>query len=214
MFFEYGQKEIDYLKSRDRFLSDVIDKIGHVYREVEDDLFASVVYHIIGQQISTSALATVWKRLQNIVVEVNSETILSLNRDELQQIGITYKKVDYIHSFAQKVENKDIDLDSLNLMTDKEIINELSSLNGIGIWTAEMIMLFCMQRPNIVSYGDLAILRGMRMLYHHREIDKTKFQKYARRYSPYASVASLYLWAIAGGAIPGMKDYAPKKKGK
>ena len=75
-----------------------------------------------------------------------------------------------------------------------------------------MILLFCMQRPNIFSYGDLAILRGIRMVYHHRKIDRKLFEKYRRRFSPYCSVASLYFWAVAGGAIPEMKDYASKVK--
>ena len=99
-------------------------------------------------------------------------------------------------------------------MPDDEAIKALSSLNGIGVWTAEMILLFCMQRPNILSYGDLAIHRGMRMVYHHRKIDRKLFEKYRRRLSPYCSVASLYFWAVAGGALPDMKDYAPKAKGK
>ena len=77
-----------------------------------------------------------------------------------------------------------------------------------------MILLFCMQRPNVISYGDLAILRGMRMVYHHRKIDRKLFDKYHRRFSPYCSVASLYFWAVAGGAIPEMKDYAPKRNAK
>ena len=97
-------------------------------------------------------------------------------------------------------------------MSDEDAIKELSALKGIGVWTAEMILLFCMQRPNIFSYDDLAIQRGLRMVYHHRKIDRKLFEKYRRRFSPYCSVASLYLWAVAGGAIPEMKDYAPKKK--
>ncbi|HOS18674.1 MAG TPA: DNA-3-methyladenine glycosylase 2 family protein, partial [Clostridia bacterium] len=104
------------------------------------------------------------------------------------------------------------DVEALRDMPDQEVIQRLSALSGIGVWTAEMLMIFCMQRPDIVSYGDLAIHRGMRMLYHHRGIDRNLFEKYARRYSPYGTVASLYLWAIAGGAIPEMCDYAPKKK--
>ena len=64
-----------------------------------------------------------------------------------------------------------------------------------------------MQRPNILSFGDLAILRGIRMIYHHRKVDKELFEKYRKRYSPYCSVASLYLWAVSGGAIAEMKDY-------
>lgn len=98
-------------------------------------------------------------------------------------------------------------------MPDEEVIRVLSSLKGIGVWTAEMILLFCMQRPDVLSYDDLAIQRGLRMLYHHRKIDRRLFEKYRRRYSPYGSVASLYLWAIAGGAIPGMRDYTPAKPG-
>ena len=75
-----------------------------------------------------------------------------------------------------------------------------------------MILLFCMQRPDVFRYDDLAIQRGLRMLYHHRKIDRKLFEKYRRRFSPYGSVASLYLWAISGGAIPGMRDYAPKSQ--
>ena len=75
-----------------------------------------------------------------------------------------------------------------------------------------MILLFCMQRPDIFSFHNLAIQRGLRMVYHHRTIDRARFERYRRRFSPYCSVASLYLWAVAGGAIPEMRDYAPKKK--
>ena len=92
------------------------------------------------------------------------------------------------------------------------MIDELVKLKGIGVWTAEMILLFCLERPDVFSYGDLAILRGLRMIYHHRKIDRRLFEKYRRRYSPYGSTASLYLWAVAGGAIEGMRDYASKSK--
>ena len=74
-----------------------------------------------------------------------------------------------------------------------------------------MILLFCLQRPNIFSFDDLAIQRGLRMVHHHRAITRKLFEKHRRWFNPYCSVASLYLWAVAGGAIPGMKDYAPKK---
>ncbi len=97
-------------------------------------------------------------------------------------------------------------------MDDAEAIRALSSLTGIGVWTAEMILLFCLQRPDIFSYDDLAIQRGLRMVYHHRAIDRPLFEKYRRRFHPYGSVASLYLWAVSGGAIPELKDYKPKSK--
>lgn len=97
-------------------------------------------------------------------------------------------------------------------MPDAEAIRALSSLKGIGVWTAEMILLFCLQRQDVFSFDDLAIQRGLRMVYHHRVITRQLFEKYRRRFSPYGSVASLYLWAVAGGAIAEMKDYAPKKQ--
>ena len=212
MYFRYGEKEIEYLKSRDKKLASAMDRIGHVYCETDVDLFSSVVHHIIGQQISTAAQKTIWERLSAKLNKVDAAGILSLNRDELQSVGMTYKKADYILDFAGKVQNGSFNIEALEEMTDEQVIRELSSLKGIGVWTAEMIMTFCMQRPDVVSYGDLAIIRGMRMLYRHREIDKEKFIRYRKRYSPYGTVASLYLWAIAGGAIPELTDPAPKRK--
>jgi DNA-3-methyladenine glycosylase II len=96
-------------------------------------------------------------------------------------------------------------------MADSEICKRLVEIKGIGVWTAEMLMTFSMQRPDILSWDDLAIHRGLRMLYRHRKITPALFAKYKRRYSPYASVASLYLWAIAGGACPSLTDPAQKK---
>lgn len=212
MYFEYGKKEIEFIKGRDKLLGAAIDRIGHLYREVDSDLFSSVVHHIIGQQISTRAQATIWQRLNDRLGIINADAIYALELTQLQKLGMTFKKAEYIKDFAAKVRSEEFDIHALSGLPDAEVIKALSSLKGIGTWTAEMIMTFCMQRSDVVSFGDLAIHRGMRMLYHHRSIDRKKFAKYARRYSPYGTVASLYLWAIAGGAIPEMRDYAPKKK--
>ncbi len=212
MYFEYGETEISYLRNKDKKLSEVIDQIGFIKRETDTDLFSSVVHHIIGQQISTKAQATIWRRMQDALGEVDAESILAAGKDSLQSLGMTFRKVEYITDFAEKVHSGAFDLEAISQMSDEDAIKELSGLKGIGVWTAEMILLFCMQRPNIFSYDDLAIQRGLRMVYHHRKIDCKLFEKYRRRFNPYCSVASLYLWAVAGGAIPEMKDYAPKKK--
>ena len=99
-----------------------------------------------------------------------------------------------------------------SMFIDAEAIAALSSLEGIGIWTAEMLLLFCLGRSDVLSYGDLAIHRGMRMVYHHRRVTREMFERYRRRFSPYGSVASLYLWAISHMDVPGYeRDYAPKK---
>ena len=210
MYFEYGEKEITYLKQKDKRLAEVIDKVGMIERKVDDDLFSSVVHHIIGQQISTKAQATIWQRMNDNFGTVNTDTILNAGIERLQPLGMTFKKAEYITDFARKVKDGSFDINGIWERSDEEVIRELSSLKGIGVWTAEMILLFCMQRPDVLSFGDLAIQRGMRMVYHHRKIDRKLFEKYRRRLSPYCSVASLYFWAVAGGAIPDMKDYAPK----
>jgi len=214
MYIEYGQAEIDYLKKKDRVLGEAIDIIGHVNRAADSDLYSSVVRSIIGQQISTAAQVTICNRLQDTHGEITPAALHAIPAETLQKIGISYRKADYIKSFTEKVVSGDLDLQALYDKPDDEVIRELSALQGIGVWTAEMLMLFCMQRPDIVSFGDLAIQRGMRMLYHHRKIDRKLFDKYKRRYSPHGTVASLYLWAVAGGAVPEMRDYAPKAMAK
>ncbi len=211
MFFAYGTTETDYLKAKDSKLAAVIDQIGHIDRVVDTDLFSSVVHHIIGQQISTKAQATIWQRMQDALGTVTADSIAAAGVPLLQSLGMTFRKAEYITDFAEKVRSGAFDLESVRHMSDEDAIRALSALKGIGVWTAEMILLFCLQRPNVFSFDDLAIQRGLRMVYHHRKIDRKLFEKYRRRFSPYCSVASLYLWAVSGGAIPEMRDYAPKK---
>ena len=181
---------------------------------MDDDLFSSVVHHIVGQQISTRAQQTIWQRMNDAFGEVTAETIGGASIDELQSLGMTFRKAGYIKDFSRKILDGEFDLEAVESMPDEDAIAALSSLKGVGVWTAEMILLFCLQRQNILSYDDLAIQRGMRMVYHHRRIDRKLFEKYRRRLSPYCSVASLYFWAVAGGAVPEMIDYAPKKNAK
>ena len=213
MYFAYGERELSYLRQKDKRLGSVMDRIGHIDRAVDPDLLSSVVHHIIGQQISTKAQATIWQRIHDTLGSINAETILKAGVPALQALGMTFRKAEYITDFAEKVHTGAFDLNAVECMNDEDAIRALSSLKGIGVWTAEMILLFCMQRPDIFSYDDLAIRRGLRMVYHHREIDRERFERYRRRFSPYGSVASLYLWAVAGGAIPEMQDYKPKNGG-
>ena len=213
MYFAYGERELSYLRQKDKRLGAVIDRIGQIDRAVDPNLFSSVVHHIIGQQISTKAQATIWQRIHDTLGSINAETILKAGVPALQALGMTFRKAEYITDFAEKVHTGAFDLNAVEHMRDEDAIRALSSLKGIGVWTAEMILLFCMQRPDIFSYDDLAIRRGLLMVYHHQEIDRERFERYRRRFSPYGSVASLYLWAVAGGAIPEMQDYKPKNGG-
>lgn len=213
MYFKYGEKEISYLKNKDKKLAEVIEKVGFIERETEPELFSALVHHIVGQQISTKVQATIWERMKHSLGAVTPETILIVSEDEIHSFGISLRKVEYIKDFARKVHMGEFDRDAAEKMDDDELIKYLTSLKGVGVWTAEMILLFSLERPNVLSFDDLGIQRGLRMVYHHLKIDRKLFEKYRKRYSPYCSVASLYLWAVSGGAIPEMRDYAPKNKG-
>lgn len=214
MIFAYGETELSYLKKKDAKMAAVIEQVGMVQRQADPDLFSSVIHHIIGQQISTKAQATIWGRMQDALGTVDAAHILDAGVDTLQALGMTFRKAEYITDFAGKIEAGAFDLEAVSHMPDQEAIAALVELKGIGVWTAEMILLFCLQRPDIFSYDDLAIQRGLRMVYHHRSIDRKRFEMYRRRFSPYGSVASLYLWAVSGGAIPELRDPAPKKAAK
>jgi len=210
-YFKYGDTEIDWLKSRDAVLGCAIDEIGHISRKVTPDLFEALGHTIVGQQISAAALVTVWARIKARVDPFTPDRIEALPMEELQQCGISMRKAGYIKEAARAVIYGVLDLDALHEMADDEVSNRLVEIKGIGVWTAEMLMTFSMQRPNILSWDDLAIHRGLRMLYRHRMITPALFAEYKRRYSPYGTVASLYLWAIAGGACPAMTDPGQRK---
>jgi DNA-3-methyladenine glycosylase II len=162
-------------------------------------LFAALVNSIIGQQISMKAVNTIWARMQDRFCEITPQTIASKTAEEVQQCGITMKKAMYIKTIAEAVLSGEFNIAELSQLPDDEVCKRLSALNGIGVWTAQMLMTFCLQRPNIVSWDDLAIRRGMMMLYHHRKLDKAKFERYKRRYSPYGTVAAFYLWETSVG---------------
>ena len=118
MYFPYGETELAYLRRRDRRLGAVIDRVGYVDRAVDADLFSSVVHHIIGQQISTKAQATVWRRMQDALGEVNAQTVLAAGVPRLQGLGMTFRKAAYITDFAGRVQSGAFDLDAVQRMDD------------------------------------------------------------------------------------------------
>lgn len=205
-YFAYGDEEISYLKGKDKNMADAITKIGMIKREVRPDIFPSLIRSIVGQQISTKAQLTIVNRIENGLTNITPENILSCSDEILQSYGLSFRKVSYMKNLAEHVHSHKLDLESFKHKEDKEVIAELTELKGIGVWTAEMLMIHSLERPDVFSYGDLAIIRGLRLLHSHRSISKDKFEFYRRRYSPYCTVASFYLWAIAGGALPSFDE--------
>ncbi len=196
--FEYGSQEILYLKSQDKMLGATIDKIGMIKRKIMPDPFTALVLNVVSQQISKKAAETVGKRLYEILDNITPESVVQAELSEIQGCGMTRKKAGYIKGIAEAAISGQVDFKTLHLMSDAEVITKLTSLAGVGVWTAEMVLIFSLCRPDVVSYKDLAIRRGMMKLYGLTEISQVQFEQYRKKYSPYGSVASLYLWALAG----------------
>lgn len=197
--FRYGETELNYLKRKDKKLAAAIDRIGSIEREVIPDLFTALINSIVGQQISKAAFATIWKRMNQRFGGITPEKMESAPLEDVQRCGMSLRKAGYIKDTARAVSAGELDLTTLPGLPDEEVVRRLSSLRGVGEWTAEMLLIFSMERPDVVSQGDLAIRRGMMALYGRKILDGDAFRRYAKRYSPCGSVASLYLWEISSG---------------
>ena len=193
----YGRAELDYLRKNDKKLGRAIDERGMIEREMTPDLFTALIASIASQQISAKAAETVWARMEDRFGAITPATIASATVEEIQQCGMSLRKAGYIRGIGVAVTEGRLDLPGLRDLPDNEVIARLSALRGVGTWTAEMILIFSLERPDVVSWDDLAIRRGMMTLYGKTTLAKTEFEKYRKRYSPYGSVASLYLWEIS-----------------
>ena len=193
----YGWTELDHLRKNDKKLGRAIDEVGMIEREVTPDLFTALIASIASQQISAKAAETVWARMEDRFGAITPATIASATVEEIQQCGMSLRKAGYIRGIGVAVTEGRLDLPGLRDLPDNEVIARLSALKGVGTWTAEMILIFSLERPDVVSWDDLAIRRGMMTLYGKTTLAKTEFEKYRKRYSPYGSVASLYLWEIS-----------------
>ena len=196
-YFAYGKTETDYLTERDPMLGAAIARIGHIDREVIPNLFTALVNSIAGQQISGKALATVWARLCDRLREITPGTILATGEDGLRACGMSGRKAGYMLAAAHAVQDGTINIHSLVDKSDDEIIKTLTALPGVGRWTAEMLLIFSLERPDVLAFDDFGIRKGMCRLYGLEDLTRAQFEKYRARYAPYATVAGLYLWEIA-----------------
>lgn len=195
--FPYGAAEVEYLARRDKKLGAAINRIGFIRRPLVPDPFAALISSVVSQQVSKKAAKTVWDRLAALLGSVDPETIDRTGADAIQACGLSLRKVAYIKGIADAVLSGQIDFAALSGLEDRQVIAQLTTLPGVGVWTAEMLLIFSFCRPDILSYSDLAIRRGMMNLYGHRDLSRERFEKYRARYSPWGSVASLYLWELS-----------------
>lgn len=198
MFLEYGKKELTYLKKRDAALGRFIAQRGFIERRAEPNTFLALIQHIISQQINGKTAEKIYLRLCALCGDLPTEQeILALEKVQLQACGMSEKKAQNIQAAAAFFLKKNITQLAFAEKSDEEIIAELTQLPGVGVWTVEMLLLFSLQRKNILSYGDYGIKKGLCLLHGLEKIDKQTFSAFKEQYSPYASVASLYLWEIA-----------------
>lgn len=200
--FPCEDKALAFLKRKDKRLGALIERLGPIRHEVEPDLFTALIDSIIAQQISGHAARAVSERLRAALGAVTPEAIAAADPSVIQQCGLSGRKVGYVRGIAQAALSGALDWESLRQAPDDELIRILSSLDGIGVWTAEMLMFFSLCRPDVLSWGDLGIRRGMALLYGDRELTRERFERRRKRYAPYGSVASLYFWALAGMEEP------------
>lgn len=195
MEYQYSEIELNELKAKDPALASSIKDIPHIHKEIWPDPFASLSRQVIAQQISNKALMGILRKAEPIL---NPDAILAMDIASLRRLGISERKAKTLKSIALLAKEGKLDKKRLSGLTDEEIIAELTAIKGIGRWTGEMFLLFCLERPSILSYGDYGIRKGIMMVYGYKSLSMTRFKKIEKRLSPHLSLASLYFWEIAG----------------
>lgn len=188
---------MEYLKSVDVTLGDAITRLGKVERVIIPDLFTALIYAIVGQLISVKAVHTIWSRMQDQLGEISPTNIALQSADDIQACGMTMRKAVSIQQIAHTIATDTFQLEELRHLSDAEVIQKLMTFKGVGKWTAEMMLINSMERRNVVSWGDIAIRRGMMKLYGLDTLSKEEFEQYRLRYIPLGSIASIYLWKIS-----------------
>lgn len=201
MNYQYSEQQLRELCARDKKLAAAVERIGPVYRAVTPDLFCALCKNIIAQQVSDKAFQTVWARFAQAAGEVTPQRVLALGEEHARALGMSGKKAGYLVEAARRFATGELSAQTLVQLDDEAFSQALCALPGVGRWTVQMLLIFCLQRPDVISYDDFGIRKGICLLYGHRELTRAQFERYARRYHPNGTLASFYLWAIAGGAL-------------
>ena len=187
------KEAFNHLKS-DKVMSFLIQKFGKeitLYDRYEDNYAKAISLLIIEQQVSFKAAITIKKRFIKLIDKKNNKDILGIEDEKLQSIGISNRKVSYIKNTYQYFKENKIEFQKLN---DNEIIKELIKIKGVGLWTAEMFLIFILFKINIFSKGDLALINSVKKNYQIENLDDLKLERITQKWEPYKSIASLLLW--------------------
>ena len=187
------QKAFKHL-SRDNVMSYLISKFSDKIdwgNRFDTNNAKSIANLIIEQQISFKAAITIKKRFSELIKNKSNLEILTMSNEEIQSVGVSHRKVQYIKNIYQFFQNNNIDF---NKMSNQDVISSLTQIKGIGEWTAQMFLIFNLFRPNIFSPKDLALINSIKINYQYNNLDKKDLEKLIKKWAPYNSIACLLLW--------------------
>ena len=189
---------IAHFKTADHIMYAVTQKLPPLDKTYSSNYFVALVESIVSQQLSVKAADTIFGRLKLLTndPELTAEAVLLMDQQKMRDAGLSWSKVSYVKNIAEYTVTSDKVFEKFPDMTDEEIITELTQIKGVGRWTAEMFLIFTMERPDVFSPGDLGLMRGIQKLYGFGEKEPTKAEmmEISDKWKPYRSIASRYLW--------------------
>jgi DNA-3-methyladenine glycosylase II len=191
---------LTHLKSSDRIIADLINRYGRIDSPPQSDIFPSLVYSVIEQQLSGKATLTIYNRFLNLFPDKSftPEQILALELSQLRGIGTSWAKAASLHDLSRKVLDGSLNLLRLPEMNDEDIIQHLIQVKGIGVWSAQMRLMFSFHRPDVFPETDVGIQNAFVKNYglnRKHKIFVKKMLKISSAWHPYRTVACWYLWA-------------------
>ncbi len=190
------KKALSHLKNSDEVLASIITRVGPCRISYREPTFEALARSIVFQQLSTKAARTIYERLEQAAGgKITPEAVRNLSLDEMRRAGLSKQKVGYIRDLAEHAISGALDFERLRKMSDEEIIETLTDIKGIGVWTAHMFLIFALRRTNVLPVGDLGVRMAIQRAYKKRKLPLAKdIQKIARSWHPYCSIAAWYLW--------------------
>tara|TARA_Y100000746_G_scaffold217806_1_gene213874 strand:- start:828 stop:1457 length:630 start_codon:yes stop_codon:yes gene_type:complete len=191
---EYWSEACAELCVKDPVLAKVIKKYPEPILTSKGDLFSTLIRSIVGQQISVLAADAIWGRFIALVGEVSPEPILKPTPEMLKNCGLTSRKVEYIRGISETWTREYAGLD-WEILSDDEVKRKLIALRGVGPWTAEMILMFSLLRPDIFPIDDIGAIRAIENIYNGGEVmTKDELLDQANNWAPWRTVATWFLW--------------------
>jgi len=176
---------------------DLATRLRRRKEERPPDAYGALLRAIVGQQLSTKAARTIYLRVLDLFggTTPSPEQLLEVSEKDLRACGLSGRKTEYVRDLAAHVLSDELELDRLQELGDDEVIEEIVAVRGLGRWTAEMFLIFHLQRPDVLSGGDLGIRKAVQIEYGLEEMPTpTRVLEIGDRWRPHRSLASLYLW--------------------